>query len=79
MTTTEFLTGLIIFLVGFATAVGFFWEEISTFHSSQKPEPHSPEEQALADFLDTRQAINEDFLFAQKHLLQSLFDEKRRL
>ena len=36
------------------------------------------EELALADFLETRQAINEDFLVAQKKLLENLNHERRK-
>ena len=35
------------------------------------------EELALAEFLETRQAINEDFLVAQKKLLENLNHERR--
>ncbi|ATZ03900.1 hypothetical protein [Streptococcus suis] len=35
------------------------------------------EELALAEFLETRQAINEDFLVAQKELLDTLKRERR--
>ncbi|HEM3485153.1 hypothetical protein [Streptococcus suis] len=34
-------------------------------------------ELALAEFLETRQAINEDFLVAQKKLLETLNHERR--
>lgn len=36
------------------------------------------EELALAEFLETRQAINEDFLVAQKKLLENLNHERRK-
>ena len=36
------------------------------------------EELALAKFLETRQAINEDFLVAQKKLLENLNHERRK-
>ncbi|AZR97997.1 hypothetical protein XK27_03260 [Streptococcus suis] len=36
------------------------------------------EELALAEFLETRQAINEDFLVAQKKLLETLNHERRK-
>ncbi|MFM0773124.1 hypothetical protein [Streptococcus suis] len=36
------------------------------------------EELALAEFLETRQAINEDFLVAQKKLLENLNYERRK-
>ena len=35
------------------------------------------EELALVEFLETRQAINEDFLVAQKKLLETLNHERR--
>lgn len=36
------------------------------------------EELALAEFLETRQDINEDFLVAQKKLLENLNHERRK-
>lgn len=36
------------------------------------------EELALAEFLETHQAINEDFLVAQKKLLENLNHERRK-
>ena len=36
------------------------------------------EELALAEFLETRQAINEDFLVAQRKLLETLNHESRK-
>ena len=36
------------------------------------------EELALAEFLETRQAINEDFLVAQKKLLENLNHDRRK-
>ncbi|HEM4420146.1 TPA: hypothetical protein U1275_001667 [Streptococcus suis] len=36
------------------------------------------EELALTEFLETRQAINEDFLVAQKKLLENLNHERRK-
>lgn len=41
-------------------------------------ETYSQEDLALAEFLETRQAVNEDFLKAQNQLLKELFDERRR-
>lgn len=41
-------------------------------------ETYSQEDLALLEFLETRQAVNEDFLKAQNQLLKELFDERGR-
>lgn len=45
--------------------------------SNNPTEIYSQEEIALAEFLETRKAINEDFLIAQKKLLETLNNERR--
>lgn len=44
----------------------------------KKANTFTQEDLALAEFLETRQAVNEDFLKAQNQLLKELFDERRR-
>ena len=44
---------------------------------AETSEPFTEEELALVEFLETRQAINEDFLVAQKKLLETLNHERR--
>lgn len=39
----------------------------------------SQEDAHLVEFLETRQALNEDFLIAQKELLETLNRERRQL
>lgn len=46
--------------------------------SNNPTEIYSQDEIALAEFLETREAINEDFLIAQKKLLETLNNEWRR-
>ena len=46
--------------------------------STNPTEIYSQDEIALAEFLETREAINEDFLIAQKKLLETLNNEWRR-
>ena len=46
--------------------------------SNNPTEIYSQYEIALAEFLETREAINEDFLIAQKKLLETLNNEWRR-
>ena len=46
--------------------------------SNNPTEIYSQDEIALAVFLETREAINEDFLIAQKKLLETLNNEWRR-
>lgn len=69
------LLGLAIF---FLLGLVFFGLEEDEKTSKKSGEVYSEEELALADFLDTRQAINEDFLLAQHQLLKQLLDEQRR-
>ena len=45
---------------------------------AEQLETYSQEDLALAEFLETRQVVNEDFLKAQNLLLKQLFDERRR-
>ena len=45
--------------------------------SNNPTESYSQDEIALAEFLETREAINEDFLIAQKKLLETLNNERR--
>lgn len=45
--------------------------------SNNPTENYSQDEIALAEFLETREAINEDFLIAQKKLLETLNNERR--
>ena len=45
--------------------------------SKNPTEIYSQDEIALAEFLETREAINEDFLIAQKKLLETLNNERR--
>ncbi|MBS6760563.1 MAG: hypothetical protein KH232_02665 [Streptococcus salivarius] len=45
--------------------------------SNNPTEIYSQDEIALAKFLETREAINEDFLIAQKKLLETLNNERR--
>ena len=44
---------------------------------AETSELFTEEELALVEFLETRQAINEDFLVAQKNLLETLNHERR--
>ena len=44
---------------------------------AETSELFTEEELALVEFLETRQAINEDFLVAQKKLLETLNHERR--
>lgn len=61
----------LLFLLGlFLIALG---EE-----EEKKVNTFTQEDLALAEFLETRQAVNEDFLKAQNLLLKQLFDERRR-
>ena len=46
--------------------------------SNNPTEIYLQDEIALAEFLETREAINEDFLIAQKKLLETLNNEWRR-
>ena len=71
---------LVIFCLGalFSLTLVTAWlceedEEIS------KPQViYSEEDLILSEFLETRQAINEDFLVAQKKLLENLNHERRK-
>lgn len=45
--------------------------------SNNPTENYSQDEIDLAEFLETREAINEDFLIAQKKLLETLNNERR--
>ncbi|MDO4902602.1 MAG: hypothetical protein Q4A21_03595 [bacterium] len=47
-------------------------------NQAEHTEAYSKEDLALLEFLETRQAVNEDFLKAQNQLLKELFDERRR-
>ncbi|MBF0775355.1 hypothetical protein BVE84_02275 [Streptococcus azizii] len=51
---------------------------IALGEEEEQAETYSQEELALLEFLETRQAVNEDFLKAQNQLLKELFDERRR-
>jgi len=45
--------------------------------SNNPTENYSQDEITLAEFLETREAINEDFLIAQKKLLETINNERR--
>ncbi|MDO4902458.1 MAG: hypothetical protein Q4A21_02825 [bacterium] len=65
----------LLFLLGlFLIALG----EEEERKQAEQLETYSQEDLALAEFLETRQAVNEDFLKAQNQLLKELFDERRR-
>ncbi|MBO4127021.1 hypothetical protein [Streptococcus suis] len=58
-----------------------FDEEDEEDKEDEKPNQHlaySQEDLALAEFLETRQAVNEDFLSAQNQLLKELFSQHNR-
>ncbi|WP_449456300.1 hypothetical protein [Streptococcus suis] len=72
---------LAIFCLGalFSLTLIAIWlsEEEGKVESSKPQVTFSEEELALTEFLETRQAINEDFLVAQKELLDTLKRERR--
>lgn len=63
-----FLLGLLLIALG----------EEEERKQAEQLETYSQEDLALLDFLETRQAVNEDFLKAQNLLLKELFNERRR-
>ncbi|HEM3632299.1 TPA: hypothetical protein ACGO2A_001139 [Streptococcus suis] len=73
---------LAIFCLGalFSLTLIAIWlgEEDGKVESSKPQVTFSEEELALTEFLETRQAINEDFLVAQKKLLENLNHERRK-
>ncbi|HEL1811230.1 hypothetical protein [Streptococcus suis] len=73
---------LAIFCLGalFSLTLIAIWlgEEDDKVESSKPQVTFSEEELALAEFLETRQAINEDFLVAQRKLLETLNHESRK-
>lgn len=72
---------LAIFYLGalFSLTLIAIWlgEEDDKVESSKPQVTFSEEDLALTEFLETRQAINEDFLVAQKELLDILKRERR--
>ncbi|HEL1598304.1 TPA: hypothetical protein TXJ10_000493 [Streptococcus suis] len=72
---------LAIFCLGalFSLTLIAIWlgEEDGKVKSSKPQVIFSEEELALTEFLETRQAINEDFLVVQKELLDTLKRERR--
>lgn len=73
-----YLIALLALAIFFLLGLVFLGLEEDEKPSKKSGEVYSKEELTLADFLDTRQAINEDFLLAQHQLLKQLLDEQRR-
>ncbi|MBS7868628.1 hypothetical protein F6O76_04150 [Streptococcus suis] len=77
----DILQILAIFCLGalFSLTLIAIWlgEEDGKVESSKPQVTFSEEELALTEFLETRQAINEDFLVVQKELLDTLKRERR--
>lgn len=67
------LVGLGLSLVLLLTAIWIFYDEYDEV-DGQAP-TYSQEDMDLAEFLETRQAVNEDFLSAQNQLLKELFSQ----
>ncbi|HEL0726946.1 TPA: hypothetical protein TVR14_000431 [Streptococcus equi subsp. zooepidemicus] len=64
-----------LFIIGL-TLIALADEEEET-PKNETSDFFTEEELALVEFLETRQAINEDFLVAQKKLLETLNHERR--
>ncbi|CYU49913.1 TPA: hypothetical protein TXT45_000340 [Streptococcus suis] len=68
------LIGLGLSLILLLTAVWIFYDECD--EQDRQVPTYSQEDMTLAEFLETRQAINEEFLAAQNQLLKELFSSR---